>query len=153
MAYRFYIILIIFCFIVSCRKKINREVYLIPDHFFGNVIIIYNQPNGKVDSIADDIAFYKIPKSGILYVKGEQHVQILENMQYYYYSDKGGQKRLCDWMHKNNNCKEIVYTNQTQWYGASNEPDQRIYSIIIVGTRDSIPNDFDPAKFHFENIK
>ena len=143
---------IILITLIGCKTEtIKKEIYLIPDNFIGNVIVIYNQPTGVKDSIVNDEVIYKIPKSGVIYLRGNQHLQEFKDMKYYYYPSKTNTKRICDYYEKDTarNCYGIIFNNYIASFQKNLESKRYDYAVIIVGTKDSVPPDFDPITFQF----
>lgn len=67
-----YLFLVSFCFLLSdCTRKTNNALYLLPDNFQGNVIILFNQLGGANPEYLDGFRVYRIPHSGVLKTKFE----------------------------------------------------------------------------------
>jgi hypothetical protein len=140
--------LIISLVIIGCKtERIKKEVYLIPENFIGNIVLIYDQPNGIKDSIVNDEIIYKVPKSGILHLMGTQHLQAFKDMKYYYYSSKIINKRICDYFEKDTteNCDGIIWNRYLESFQKDSESKFNEYTVIVVGTKDTIPADFNPV--------
>jgi hypothetical protein len=139
--------------LIGCQTEtIKKEIYLIPENFIGSIIVIYDQPDGIKDSIINDRVIYKIPKTGVLYLKGHQHLQEFKDIKYYYYPSKTINKRICDYFEKDTaaNCYGIVWNNYLASFQKNLKSKRYEYAVILIGTKDSIPPDFDPVSFQFK---
>jgi len=59
----------------SCRNKAENEIFILPNTYYGNVIILYGEENGsskKYDEEGNRV--YEIPNDGILKTKFEQEI-------------------------------------------------------------------------------
>jgi len=141
-----YVLLLTICISqFGCTEKVNKEIILLPDHFKGNAIIIYNQPNGIPDSIVNGVVIYKFPKNGILLCKGEQYIPNQMNNEYYYYNDKGLKKlpRYDDVKNDNNN--SFIHNHQAGSYQKNDQTENFTFVAIGVGGN-SWNEDFESYK-------
>lgn len=87
-------------------KYPRNGIYLIPKGYTGDVIILFNQPDGVVPEVENGLYVYKMPENGILKVKIKGYAGIV-NKSYYYVDE-------------NNERQEIKYlriTGSTDIYG------------------------------------
>jgi hypothetical protein len=78
----------------SCSPfKPTNGVYLIPEGYIGEVIILFNQPDGIIPEVENGLFVYKIPKDGILKVK-TQSVLGAVNLSYFYVSENGNRQKV-----------------------------------------------------------
>ena len=56
-------------FTASCQKKREESIYLIPKNYEGNVLIIFDQPEGADTLYDGDSRVYKIDTTGVLKTK------------------------------------------------------------------------------------
>lgn len=80
---------------ISCSKiSVPTDgIYLIPKGYTGDVIIIFDQPDGIVPEIESGFYLYKIPKDGILKVK-TKGVTGYVNKSYYYIDENNGRQKI-----------------------------------------------------------
>ncbi len=138
--------------LVSCKKEIRKEIYLIPDGFTGHMVVVYMHRGGELDSVIDNTVIYKIPKNGILYLEGHQYLQDLSRMKYYYYDTKGLNEELCRYkIDDNNNCNAMVYNHSIGSYQQTAFSHRYDYAVITIGVKGAIPDStFDPQSFKFK---
>ncbi len=139
--------LFILLFFYSCTHSVTRAIYLIPDNFEGNVILVYNQPTGKKDSIADHAVIYKVPNSGILILQGEQYVQDMAMMKFYYSSLGKINKEICyhNSLDSKKECPGLIWRNYSASFQKTLKDKRYDYVVISVGNKNTEPKDFDPS--------
>lgn len=65
-----HLFLISFCFLLGdCNRKTDNALYLLPDNFQGNVIILFDQLGGANPEYLDGFRVYRIPRSGVFKTK------------------------------------------------------------------------------------
>jgi hypothetical protein len=74
--------------IISCRKKGEDSICLIPNNYEGNVLIIFNQHDGLDTSWEGKARIYRIDTTGILKTKFEAKYGVQRT--HYYYVDSAG---------------------------------------------------------------
>jgi len=79
-------------FVVSCAflKYPRNGIYLISTGYRGDVIILFNQPDGMEPKIENGLYVYEIPNDGILKVKTVGYTGIVDKS--YFYVDSAGQR-------------------------------------------------------------
>ncbi|UYZ64940.1 DUF6843 domain-containing protein [Hymenobacter weizhouensis] len=50
----------------ACAKKTENTLYLLPDNFQGNAVIMFDQPDGSGPEYMNNFRVYRIPPSGVL---------------------------------------------------------------------------------------
>jgi len=75
---------------ISCGQKGEDSIYLIPQNFEGNVLIIFNQKDGLNIVYEDHTRVYQIDTSGVLRTKFSGNYGLKRN--YYYYVDSLGKR-------------------------------------------------------------
>ena len=71
-------------------------IYLIPKGYTGDVIILFNQPDGVVPEVENGLYVYKIPENGILKVKIKGRTGIVNKS--YYYVDKNNEMQKIEYL-------------------------------------------------------
>ena len=59
--------LLVMLVFTQCRRKREPELYLLPRGFVGNVVVVYNQPNGQPREYHAGTRVYRVPSGGIVY--------------------------------------------------------------------------------------
>ncbi|MDP2174462.1 MAG: hypothetical protein Q8K70_00985 [Bacteroidota bacterium] len=80
--------------ILSCNKKAEKEIFLIPYDYRGKVIIIYNWQNGAKERYENGSRIYDIPINGVLLTKFKDEYGIVN--QTYYLVDSLGNRKLME---------------------------------------------------------
>ncbi|SDC20766.1 DUF6843 domain-containing protein [Pedobacter soli] len=138
------ILLFLTIFIFGCKEIPSKEIYYIPKGFTGNILLIYNQSTGQNDSLSNGSIIYKIPKNGILLLKGNQ---IVTNMMYskFYFYDRRAISEICFPPYSINNCSAFVNQYHSGSYRASLKSKQYDYVLITIGGNKSKSDDFDDS--------
>jgi hypothetical protein len=121
--------LLFYLFAMSCGRQGENCIYLIPKDYEGNLIIIFDQKEGKDPVYDNQTRVYTFDQSGVLKTKFKVNYGIQQNQ--YYYVDSVGTRT---------NIKYNLPSQATK----SND-----YVVLILGTG----NNFDTAqkiKRHFE---
>jgi hypothetical protein len=90
------VLIVVFLFSISCSLMLSAlsnsrdGIYLIPKGYTGEVIIIFDQPDGVAPEVEDGLFVYKIPVDGLLKVKAHRYKGIVS--QSYFYVDREGQR-------------------------------------------------------------
>lgn len=142
--YSILILLFLTISIFGCKEKPSKEIYYIPKGFTGNILLIYNQSAGQKDSLSNGSIIYKIPKNGILLLKGNQ---IVTNMMYskFYYYDKRAISEICFPPYTINNCSAFVSQYHSGSYRASLKSKRYDYVLITIGENKRKSGDFDAS--------
>lgn len=110
--------LILFTLVNSSCSLISGSadgIYLIPNGYIGDVIIVFNQPNGVTPEIEKGRNVYKIPEDGILKVEARARTGIV-NLSYFYVDN-------------NNERQEIKYLRVTGERNPAGEPQNKFGDI------------------------
>jgi len=67
--------------------------YLIPSGYTGDVIILFDQPDGVVPDVEEGLYVYRIPAEGILKVKTPGYTGVV-NSYYFYVDGNGGREQV-----------------------------------------------------------
>ncbi len=92
MSFRLFLTMFILSFTTtSCQNMGESSMYLIPKGFEGNVLVVYNQPDGKDTLYENHTRVYKIDPSGILKTKfiHDRRTQIVN----FYSIDENGKRQ------------------------------------------------------------
>jgi hypothetical protein len=73
---------------VRVFKFPRNGVYLIPKGFTGGIVILFERPDGVEPDVEGGLYVYRIPKDGLLKIKGKGYTGIV-NKSYYYVDDEG----------------------------------------------------------------
>lgn len=88
------LLLILILFGVSCSFVPSQNViYLIPKDYKGDVIILFNQPDGITPYIENGVFVFKIPEDGILRIKTEG-IKKIANSSYFYLENNNERQEL-----------------------------------------------------------
>lgn len=79
--------------VLSCKPKLTDGIYLIPKGYVGEVIILYNQPDGETPNIENGLYVYNIPENGVLKVNVKSIKGTVDH-RYFYLNSKGEMERL-----------------------------------------------------------
>lgn len=75
--------------LAQCRRVGEQVIYLLPNRFVGNVIIVYNRPDGTPAEYRDGARIYRIPTTGVLKTQFKPNYG-LRKPDLHYYVDKQG---------------------------------------------------------------
>ena len=78
---------------MSCGRQGENCIYLIPRDYEGNLIIIYDQKEGKDPVYDNQTRVYTFDKSGVLTTKFKANYGIQQN-QYYYVDSLGSRTNI-----------------------------------------------------------
>ena len=77
-----FVLIIGLIYIVFNYPKADPEILLIPNNYIGEVIVVFNQRNGKPVEFENKKRVYRIPKSGILFTQFTYNPGVI-NQEYY----------------------------------------------------------------------
>lgn len=77
----------------SYLTRPEKETYLIPEGYRGNVLVIFNQPDGKKPEYENGRRIYRIPSSGVLFSQFKDEEGLI-NQEYFYLSPSGHRRKL-----------------------------------------------------------
>lgn len=80
----------------SCSLTPTNEIYLIRKGYMGDVIILFNQPDGVSPEVENGYYVYKIPEDGILKVKTSGQTGIVNKS--YFYIDEGNRRQRIEYL-------------------------------------------------------
>ncbi len=83
----------LFSFASSYFTRPEKETYLIPEGYKGNVLVIFNQSDGEKPEYEDGRRIYRIPQTGVLFTQFKDEQGII-NQEYYYISPNGQRRKL-----------------------------------------------------------
>jgi uncharacterized protein DUF6843 len=75
------------------RSYITPATYLIPEGYRGNVMVVFNQKNGRDEEYEGRRRIYRIPLSGVLFTKFKDEEGFI-NEEYFYVSRSGHRTKL-----------------------------------------------------------
>ena len=97
MKHLFVFIFILFI-IAGCKKSTpcEKEIYLLPEYFWGTMIVYFDQPDGLEIEYEDDARVYHIPPSGYLKTKFLKNGGCMNNdrLQFFYVDSLGVREPL-----------------------------------------------------------
>jgi len=91
----FFIILL-----TGCHKSTpcEKEIYLLPEGFWGTMIVYFDQPHGQEIQYEDDARLYQIPNSGYLKTQFPKNGGCMNNDRiHFYYVDSLGEREPVDY--------------------------------------------------------
>lgn len=77
----------------SCSLFNRNGIYLIPKGYTGDVIIFFDQLDGVVPEVENNLYVYKIPKDGVLKVK-PRGVSGIVNLKYFYVIENNEKREI-----------------------------------------------------------
>lgn len=83
----------ILLFFISCSHKGEDSIYLIPENYEGNLLIVFNQQEGEETLYENKERIYHFGTSGILKTKFQSNYGIQNNF-YFYLDSLGTRTRL-----------------------------------------------------------
>jgi len=94
------IVLALFCFfsfscslMLSALSESRDGIYLIPKGYTGEVIILFDRPDGVVPEVEDGLSVYKIPANGVLKIQNKGFTGIV-NLHYFYIGGDGQREQI-----------------------------------------------------------
>lgn len=95
------IVFIILIFIVTgCHKPTlcEKEIYILPEGFWGTMIIYFDQPDGQKIKYEDDARVYRIPPLGYLKTQFPKNGGCMNNHRiHFFYEDSLGVRKPLDY--------------------------------------------------------
>lgn len=109
------ILLIIFSVVVfsSCNKTTDceKEIYLLPPGFRGELIVYFDQDDGQPEIYEDSARVYRIPRSGYLKTRFQKNGGCMtDNRIRFFYEDSSGNREELDYFLNLN--KDSIPTNR-----------------------------------------
>ena len=86
--------------ITGCHKTnpCEKEVYLLPEGFWGTMIVYFDQPDGQEIQYEDDARLYHIPATGYLKTQFSKNGGCMNNDRiHFYYVDSLGKREPVDY--------------------------------------------------------
>lgn len=102
---RFACLLVLLCTsgaLVGCRREAAQSLYLLPNHFVGNVLLVFDQPAGAPPEYRGSARLYRIPANGVLRTQFKPNYGMHQPDHYYYVTSDG------------KTIKELPYFNKVQ---------------------------------------
>jgi len=90
-------ILIIVFYLTACaEKKIEPEVYLIPEGYVGSFLIIYGVESGEDPVYENESRLFRLPESGVFHTKLSDNVGIgyPDMIRFFYLAKDGTRKEI-----------------------------------------------------------
>ena len=75
--------------LAECRQVGEQSIYLLPNHFVGNVLVAFDQHDGAPIEYRHGARLYRIPLSGILRTQFKPNYGLHQPDQYYYVDAQG----------------------------------------------------------------
>jgi len=155
----------------NCFLKYPRDgIYLIPNGYRGDVIIVFNQPDGIIPEVENGLYVYKIPDDGILKVNTEGYTGVVNKS--YFYIDKNNQRQGIEYLQitgdrnskgepqnkfgniNQNEYENAVYILNTGGLGSFNTKNGIVqYTSFIVGTPKDGDQLYDKMQKRISNIQ
>jgi hypothetical protein len=82
------VLIVGFVYIVFNYPKAEPEIFLIPEKYVGEVIVVFDRKDGETVEFENDKRIYRIPQSGILFTKFEYNPGVI-NQEYYFVDSLG----------------------------------------------------------------
>jgi hypothetical protein len=96
---------------LGCTRA-NKAIFLIPNHYSGEVVVIFNQKNGSSKKDKNGRRLYEIPDNGILLTKNSREKGKFNYKFYYVYSEDSKKKIPSTLDIENEGSSEEVYISQ-----------------------------------------
>lgn len=80
--------------LITCGSSSERSIYLIPEDFEGNILIVFDQKDGISTEYEHGLRVYKIPDSGVLRTKFKPNYGTRTIDRFYYVSQDGQRTEL-----------------------------------------------------------
>ncbi len=75
--------------LAQCRRKAEPSLYYLPNHFVGDVLIIFGQPTGARVEYRGNTRLYRIPANGVLRTQFKPNYGLHPPDQFYYVNSQG----------------------------------------------------------------
>lgn len=93
-----FLLFILFLAFTRCTEstQCEKEIYLLPEGFGGELIVYFDQPDGQEIQYEDDARVYRIPNSGYLKTRFPKNGGCMNNnrIQFFYEGSLGGREPL-----------------------------------------------------------
>lgn len=135
-------------FAISYLNQPEKETYLIPAGYRGNVLVIFNQPDGQKPEYQAKRRIYRIPPTGVLFTQLKDEQGIIDQ-DYFYVSPSGQEQKLGvldtrdfneEWTTEKNphepprDSVAVFNPGTMGTMGNSDEKDSKVFSQLYVGT-------------------
>lgn len=97
---RFFVFVFLLSILLSCENstQCEKEIYLIPEGFKGELIVYFDQPDGQEIEYEDSARIYHIPPSGYLKTQFLKNGGCMsDNRIHFYYEDSLGNRESLDY--------------------------------------------------------
>ncbi|MBQ0734506.1 DUF6843 domain-containing protein [Aquimarina celericrescens] len=133
----------------SCKQEVSDPaIYLIPDGYIGEVVVVYNHPNGQEEMYEGEKRLYVIPKTGVLKTKFTPTYGLIYDQ--YFYVDASQNKKEIFQEHKVEDADDIcIYNGMTGKKKIENETYN--ISAFMVCKKDAIKH-FNEFKFESKEL-
>jgi len=84
------VLFVAFIYIVLNYPKSEPATFLIPNSYRGEILIIFDQPEGKEEEYEGKSRIYRIPENGVLFTKFQYSAGVIDHE--YYFIDNSGEK-------------------------------------------------------------
>jgi hypothetical protein len=158
--------LFLFSFAISYLRRPEKETFLIPEGYKGNVVVIFNQPDGEKPEYENGRRIYRIPHSGILFTQLKDEEGMIDQ-QYYYVSPNGERRKLGvldvrdfneAWtteknLHEPPRDSLAVFNPGTMGTMGNANGDSKIFSQLSVGTYNDLRNLRDFSSEYIDSLQ
>lgn len=134
---QFFVFIILLFVIAGCKEKrqCEKEIYLLPEGFRGEMIVYFDQPDGQEVSYENSARVYSIPPSGYLKTQFPKNGGCMNNNRiHFYYLDSLGIRKPLDYflnLDKDSIPKDRDYVLFTFLSNKDAKPD---FAIHLVGS-------------------
>jgi hypothetical protein len=108
------ICLILIYLTAACQRNGEDCIYLIPESFQGNILIVFDQPNGVDTMYEGKNRVYKLDTSGFLRTKFKSNYGIQKNE--FFYQDSLGNRKIIKYaatLSQSSGIDEIAFNKET----------------------------------------
>jgi hypothetical protein len=146
--------LLIAIFFCSC-KNVDDCIYLIPSNYEGNLIVVFNQPNGYDKNYEDKKRLYRFNKTGVLMTKFDPNYG--QHQINFFYEDSLGKRTPLKYILPSQlkNTAEVVAVNLET--GNDEDPikkNKRHFEVFSIARQNKLDSILDlRSKFTWDILK
>jgi len=132
---QFFMFIIFALVVAGCNesKRCEKEIYLIPPAFRGELIVFFDQPDGEEIQYEDDARVYNIPPSGYLKTKFPKNGGCMNDDRiHFFYQDSLGVREPCEYflnLHKDSIPTDRDYVLFTFFSNKESKPEFVIHFV------------------------
>lgn len=144
--------------LITCGSSTEKSIYLIPENFEGNILIVFDQKDGSSMEYEQGLRVYKIPDSGVLRTKFKPNYGMHEIDKFYYVNPDGRRTELkyfVNGLHEIEKEKKSDVMCFNMETGSDNNSTRHflIFSVAQVQNADSIISQRSSFLWHVLDVK